>query len=99
MSDNGETCDCSGRLASPRREWIGAVPDLTDDGNAGILLGMLRAAAPGRIGVEWRPEGTPRIIIAQRDQRAKWGGPMSEVEGATLSEAVAGALIAVGRCA
>lgn len=78
---------------------VGTVPDLGHGGTAGILLGMLEAAAPGRIGVEMRPGEPPKVAVFQRDQRAKWGGPMSYIEGDSLGVAVARALVAIGRCA
>lgn len=81
-----------------RGEWIRA-PLLTHMGTAGILLGMLEAAAPGRIGVEMRPGEPYKIAVFQRDQRAKWGGPMSYIEGPSLGVAAARVLVALGRAA
>ncbi len=65
--------------------WL---PDLTDDATAGVLLGMLWRADPD---AGWHAHGPPGLICVHNADRSR------EFCGDTLGEAVAGALIAVGR--
>lgn len=79
-----------------------ALPDLTDDATAGVLLGML--AATGRLGpVTPMYSEVGGILYWRVTVYASFAGgnvrPASEtIEADTLGEAVAGALLSVGMC-
>jgi hypothetical protein len=68
--------------------------DLTSDANGGVLLGML--AATGRLVSMWP-------VYVENGWVQQWcvgvrAGQTQQVQGATLAEAVARALVAIGRC-
>lgn len=79
-----------------RTVWINldtnaaGIRPVLSDATAGVLLGMLWRADPA---AGWHVHGPPGLICVHNADRSR------EFYGDTLGEAVAGALIAVGRCA
>lgn len=80
--------------------FLSPIPDLTDDATGGILLGMLppdhmidRCAGAATVTIRGHRPARPDLVYEHGGLNVWWS-----VNGATLGEAVAAALVAVGRC-